>query len=104
MEQSLLIPEASLGFMDYQNPDLKNHWMVTGAFTEQFEFLGAEDNYDVQRIIERAGIAGKNTTFDSESCQLFAYFKSKRDGEAFVKRVNRFLTRKHAAVAKARRV
>lgn len=98
------ISEGSISYMGAMH-GMKAYWMVTGEFTDQFAFLGAEDNHDVASMVERAGLMTENCTLDPESSQFYAYFPDGKAGEAEAKRfvagLNGFLRAKHEAVAKA---
>lgn len=75
--------------------DGDKHWTVTADLRALETFDNCESNYDVVERLKKNKVLTKSATEDSEYCQFFAYFKTKQDGEAFVKRLAKYVeTRK----------
>ena len=71
-------------------------WTFTAAMTVTCSplFDDCEDNYEVTKKLKKAKVIGKNDEDDTESCQVFIYFKDKAAGKRFIKRLNKYLTTK----------
>lgn len=48
-------------------------------------------NYDVEDELVAAGVITKANKCDTESCQMFVYFRNKESGLRFIKRLNDYL-------------
>jgi hypothetical protein len=63
-------------------------------------FDDCEDNHEVaDKLIKAKVIRGHE---DSESCQLFVNFRTRKSGEGFIRRLNKYLDEKEALLRKAR--
>jgi hypothetical protein len=56
--------------------------------------LGDYDNLQVADRLERFGAVGKDDRLDCESCCFYIYFKTKKDGLTFIKKLNDYLSQK----------
>ena len=56
-------------------------------------FDKCEHNHDVEDVLRKAGVIRKNTVTDTESCQLWVYFSTRKAGAAFIDRLNKFLVK-----------
>ena len=78
-------------------------WFFSTAMVSSCEPLlnDCYDNYDVRDRLKKAGVIDSTVEDDTESCQLWCYFKSKADGEGFVDRLNAYLKKKAAVLEEA---
>jgi hypothetical protein len=49
------------------------------------------DNYAVEKLLAKAKVLTKADLTDSETCALCVYFKTRAQGERFIKRLNKYL-------------
>lgn len=63
---------------------------------------GIYDNYAFEDRLRKAKVLRKNSQTDTESCEFWAYFSTKKAGLAFVERLNKYL-RKRAMLLHAAR-
>jgi len=71
-----------------------NRWTVTADLRGLETFDNCESNYDVrERLIENK-VLSKSTDEDSEYCQFFAYFKTKKSAEAFIRRLGKYIEKR----------
>lgn len=54
-------------------------------------FDRCDTNYDVEAVLRKAGVIRKNNRTDTESCSLVVLFSTRKAGEAFLARLNKFL-------------
>jgi hypothetical protein len=52
---------------------------------------GCDSNHAVEDLLRKEGVLTKGCAGDSESCQMFIYFKNKPNGNRFIDRLNRWL-------------
>lgn len=72
------------------------HWTVTADLRALETFDNCESNYDVVDRLKTNKVLTKSADEDSEYCQFFAYFKSRQDADAFIKRLSKYVeTRKN---------
>lgn len=50
-----------------------------------------DSNYEVERILRMHRVIRANNNTDSETCALVLYFSSKKAGQNFIDRLNKFL-------------
>jgi hypothetical protein len=77
---------------DEENPFTFTCAMVSTC-APLFDRIGTNtdpDNHDVEKLLLAKKVIRGGAT-DSESCQLFVYFKTRKAGEAFIDRLNQFL-------------
>lgn len=58
-----------------------------------------DDNYDVTDKLKAAKVISRGNSTDPESCCTYVYFRDKRMGLSFVRRLNKYLVRKAEALA-----
>ena len=77
-------------------------WYFTAAMVSTCSPLldDCDDNYEVRDRLKAAKVISRGNDEDSESCQMFVNFRDKRMGLSFVRRLNKYLVRKAAALAK----
>lgn len=63
-------------------------------------FDNMESNHDVQRELIKAKVI-RGGSADSEYCQLFVSFNTRKAGEAFIDRLNAYLAKRAEAYNKA---
>lgn len=56
--------------------------------------------YDIDELLENAKVITTAVEVDSESCQSFYYFKRREAAVSFLKRLNKFIDKETAKVAK----
>jgi len=68
-------------------------WTFNAAMVSSYGavFADCEDNYEVTDVLRKAKVLGKNDKDDPESCCSYFYFESKRDAQAFLRRLNRYM-------------
>lgn len=64
---------------------------VTGDFRALETFENCESNYDVVERLKKFKVITETTIEDSEYCQFFAYFKTKAQANAFIKRLKNYV-------------
>jgi hypothetical protein len=81
-------------------------WMFHGAMISRcsplFDDIPYMDNYAFEKKLRMAGVLRGNNRTDTESCEFWAYFSTKKAGMAFVERLNGYL-RKRAMLLHAAR-
>ena len=79
--------------------DWDDKWTVTGDFRGLETFENCESNYDVrERLIENKVLSTK-TREDSEYCQFFAYFSTKKSAENFIKRLGNYIEKRKKLIS-----
>jgi hypothetical protein len=76
-------------------------WTFTGAMISTCAPLfdeGDMDNHDFEAVLRRKKVLRKNNRTDSESCQFWAYFSSKKSAMAFVARLNEYLAKRASSL------
>lgn len=69
-------------------------WTVTADLRGLETFDNCESNYDVVERLKDNKVLGKNTDEDSEYCQFFAYFSTKKSAENFIKRLSQYVEKR----------
>jgi len=79
-------------------------WTFTAAMIVTCSplFDDCEDNYEVAEKLKKAKVIGKNDEDDTESCQMFIYFKDKSAGKRFLNRLNKYLKTKAQKLEEAK--
>jgi hypothetical protein len=67
------------------------YWTVTADLRALETFENCESNYDVVERLKKFNVLTKTAEEDSEYCQFFAYFKSKKTAEAFIDRLTKYV-------------
>jgi len=81
----------------YDKSDWNEEWpyTFTAAMVDSCRpiFDWCESNYEVEELLRKKKIirTGKGCMTDSESCQMFVYFKRKDGVNNFIKRLNKYL-------------
>jgi len=58
-----------------------------------------DDNYDVTAKLKAAKVISRGNGTDPESCCTYVYFRDKRMGLSFIRRLNKYLVKKAEALA-----
>ena len=70
-------------------------WTVTADLRGLETFQNCQSNYDVVDRLKENGVLSDKTEEDSEYCQFFAYFSTKKSAENFLERFRKYVeTRK----------
>jgi hypothetical protein len=59
------------------------------------------DNHEVARKLKSLGAFGKGDCPDEESCLFYIYFKSKKSGIEFIKKLSAYIRQKKSILEKA---
>ena len=78
--------------------DLDGTWSFYDNVRSRFSSLFPEDfsNHEVSDKLEEAGVIGQNDENDSEMGGVGVYFKTKQQGQRFLKRLNKYTAKKEA--------
>ena len=60
------------------------------------------DNNELGHKLKELGAIGSNDSLDTESCCFYIYFKTKRDGVSFLKKLTAYLTQKLKLIKEAK--
>lgn len=71
--------------------DGDKNWTITADFRALETFQNCESNYDVVDRLNKYNVLTKSAVEDSEYCQFFAYFKSKKSAESFLDRLSKYV-------------
>lgn len=74
----------------HKYPDDK-HWTVAADLRGLETFGNCECNYDVVERLKENKVLTKSADEDSEYCGFYAYFKTKAQAEAFLKRLKKYV-------------
>ena len=69
-------------------------WTVTGDLRGLETFEKYESNYDVVDKLKEVGVITIRTIEDSEYCQFFAYFSTKKAADNFIKRLSDYVEKR----------
>lgn len=75
-------------------------WTFTTAWSHIPIFRNFDSCYDVDEVLLEGKVLTPTITIDSESGQSFYYFKTRKAGESFIKRLNKFIDKKSVQVSK----
>ena len=78
----------------YPPTDYNKKWTVTGDLTSLETFENSDSNYDVRDKLIENNVLDKRTDEDSESCQFYAYFSTKKSAENFLKRLAKYVEKR----------
>lgn len=67
------------------------HWTVTADLRGLETFGNCESNYDIVERLQNFNVLTKTAIEDSEYSQFFAYFKTKKSAESFIKRLAEYV-------------
>ena len=72
-------------------------WTVTADLRSMETFYPHFDsNYDIVDKLKEAKVMSDKTLEDSEMCQFFAYFSTKKSAENFIKRLCEYVAKRKA--------
>lgn len=74
-------------------------WTVTADLRGLETFENCESNYDVSDKLKENKVLREGTEEDSEYCQFFAYFSTKKSAEAFIKRLGKYVEKRKKIIA-----
>lgn len=76
---------------DVRRDDIRDCYMFTAAMISACDplFDGCHSNYGVEDKLQEARVIRTDT--DSESCQMFVFFSTRKTGENFIDRLNEYL-------------
>ena len=66
-----------------------SEWTITGNAKKEFTVKEFDSAYDFEEYIKEK-VNCNNITFDSESCQFFAYAKTKQRAVGFAKAIEKY--------------
>jgi hypothetical protein len=69
-------------------------WTVTADLRGLETFNNYESNYDIVDKLKEAGVLSPRTDEDSEFCQFFAYFSSKKSAEGFISKLGNYVKKR----------
>jgi len=72
----------------------KKEWTVTSDLRGLETFEKYDSNYDIVDKLKEVGVLKPNTSEDSEFCQFFAYFSTKKAAENFIKRLTKYVEKR----------
>ena len=72
----------------------ENDWLVTADLRGLETFDNCESNYDIVERLKANKVLNKRTREDSEYCQFFAHFSSKKSAEAFIRRLGDYVEKR----------
>lgn len=75
-----------------------NVWTVTADLRGLETFENYDNNYDIVDKLKEVGVLKAGTEEDSEFCQFFAYFSSKKVAENFIKRLGKYVQKRKALI------
>jgi hypothetical protein len=76
-----------------------NKWTVTADLRGLETFDNYESNYDIVDKLKENKVLSSKTSEDSEYCQFFAYFSSKKSAENFIKRLGKYVEKRKKLIA-----
>ena len=84
---------SKTGFVIYNDGYSNNgkSWSLTGSPKPEYRFRDYERAYDVEDHLKEKVGSPENITWDSESCQMWAYFPDKRSAVGYLKKIEKYL-------------
>ena len=79
--------------------DWDNKWTITADLRGLETFENCESNYDVVDKLKENKVLREGTDEDSEYCQFFAYFKTKKSAESFIKRLGNYIEKRKKIIS-----
>lgn len=70
-------------------PDWSDDYTITGYPSKKFCIRDFDSAYDFEAFVQEK-VNSKHIAFDSESCQFFAYAKTKARAVAYVKAIEKY--------------
>jgi len=74
-------------------------WTVTADLRGLETFHNCESNYDVVERLKQNKVLSSKTSEDSEYCQFFAYFSTKKAAENFIKRLADYVNKRKQLIS-----
>ena len=74
-------------------------WTVTADLRGLETFENCESNYDVVERLKDNNVLSSKTSEDSEYCQFFAYFSTKKSAENFIKRLGTYIEKRKKLIS-----
>lgn len=81
--------ESTIGLSVFKGDWDDSEWTITGFPNRNLTVKAFDSAYEFEELVEKK-INCKGITFDSESCQFFAYAKSKARAEKFLKDIETY--------------
>ena len=79
--------------------DWDDKWTVTADLRSLETFYPHfESNYDIVDKLKEVKVLSDKTQEDSEYCQFFAYFSTKKSAESFIKRLTDYVEKRKSIV------
>jgi hypothetical protein len=79
--------------------DGDKYWTVTADLRALETFDNCESNYDIVEKLTENKVLTKTTDEDSEYCQFFAYFKTKKDADSFIGRLSKYVDKRKQLIS-----
>lgn len=76
-----------------------NKWTVTADLRGLETFGNCESNYDIVDKLKENKVLSNKTSEDSEFCQFWAYFSTKKSAESFIKRLGNYVEKRKKIIA-----
>jgi hypothetical protein len=74
-------------------------WTVTANLCGLETFENCQSNYDVVDRLKKEKVLLPKTSEDSEYCQFFAYFSTKKAAENFIKRLGDYVEKRKKLIS-----
>ena len=74
-------------------------WTVTANLCGLETFENCQSNYDVVERLKENKVLSPKTSEDSEYCQFFAYFSTKKAAENFIKRLGDYVEKRKKLIS-----
>ena len=71
-----------------------NYWTVTADLRGLETFETFDSNYDIVDKLKENKVLREGTKEDSEFCQFFAYFSTKKSAESFINRLGKYVEKR----------
>jgi hypothetical protein len=82
-----------------QKYEWDDKWTVTANLCGLETFENCESNYDVVDRLKKEKVLLPKTIEDSEYCQFFAYFSTKKAAENFIKRLGDYVEKRKKLIS-----
>ena len=74
-------------------------WTVTADLRGLETFGNCESNYEIVDKLKENKVLRPSTSEDSEYCQFFAYFSTKKSAESFINRLGKYVAYRKKLIA-----
>lgn len=74
-------------------------WTVTADLRGLETFGNCESNYDIVDKLKENKVLSNKTSEDSEYCQFWAYFSTKKSAESFIIRLGKYIEKRKKIIA-----